>query len=78
MDVHTRDSSSLEMKEKEPNNKLSGLRKYGQVKSPLFVPVICNTLRKSLRWLRTSGLSLQHWPHNGEPIFLLLLVTGKA
>lgn len=49
-----------------------------RVKSPRFVPVSCNALWKSRSWLRTSWRPLQLWAHNGEPIFLLLLVTGKA
>lgn len=49
-----------------------------RVKSPHFVPVICNALRKSWGWLRTRWRPLQLWAYNGEPIFLLLLGTGKA
>ena len=49
-----------------------------RVKSPHFVPVICNTLRKSQGWLRTSWQSLQLWTYNGEPIFLFITGNWKS
>ena len=49
-----------------------------RVKSPHFVPIICNALRKSEAWLKTSWRPLQLWANNGEPIFLFITGNWKS